>query len=289
VVEEVHTAVHNKPPVRLQEYGVDIFTICPTKSAFKKKLKKKLILVNGAVASSATWINGGEVIELLAEPETDAPRLDLKLKILYEDDYLAAVFKPAGLAVSGNKRRTLTNALTINLKQSALNDRCKPQPVHRLDYPTTGIVLVGKTTEAIRNLAALFKAREVKKTYLAASIGEMKDLKGSFTTAVENKEAFTEYQVLAKAESKRFNTLNLVELRPKTGRRHQLRKHLAENGNAILGDQVYSPKQLLLKGKGLYLHAHKLGFIHPFTHDLCCITADVPVKFQKIFPDFNFE
>ena len=83
--------------------------------------------------------------------------------------------------------------------------------------------------------------------------------------------------------SERFDTLNLVKLHPKTGRRHQLRKHLLGLGNPILGDNEYYLEGFLLKGKGLYLHAYSLEFTHPFTNEIIHLTDELPEKFGKIF------
>jgi len=103
-------------------------------------------------------------------------------------------------------------------------------------------------------------------------------------TLVNDKEAITKYKVLDTVISKRFNFLNLVELHPKTGRKHQLRIHLSTIGNQILGDKDYGNKELILKGKGMYLHASSLKFIHPFTQKELFLKIALPKKFIKIFP-----
>ena len=204
--------------------------------------------------------------------------------MLYEDEHLAAIYKPAGIAVSGNKFKTVANALEQNLSKSNLPDICHPQPAHRLDYPTTGVLLAGKTSSGIRALNLMFEEKEIEKSYLAVAIGEIKKLKGDFDEAIDDKEAFTSYEVLDSVISERFGFLNLVLLQPATGRRHQLRKHLSSRGNAILGDADYSLEGLLLKGKGLYLHAYSVEFTHPFTKENLTIQAPVPKKFLKLFP-----
>tara|TARA_B110000091_G_scaffold104922_1_gene113969 strand:- start:429 stop:1265 length:837 start_codon:yes stop_codon:yes gene_type:complete len=264
---------------------VGLFSSCATKSALKKILNKGLIRVNGEKATTATFIHGGEEIELIkeeiSEPEN---QLEYELHVLYEDEHLAAIYKPAGIAVSGNKFKTVANALEQNLSKSNLPDICHPQPAHRLDYPTTGVLLAGKTSSGIRALNLMFEEKEIEKSYLAVAIGEIKKLKGDFDEAIDDKEAFTSYEVLDSVISERFGFLNLVLLQPATGRRHQLRKHLSSRGNAILGDADYSLEGLLLKGKGLYLHAYSLEFTHPFTKENLTIQAPVPKKFLKLFP-----
>ena len=262
-----------------------LFSSCATKSALKKILNKGLIRVNGEKATTATFIHGGEDIELIkkeiSEPEH---QLEYELHVLYEDEHLAAIYKPAGIAVSGNKFKTVANALEQNLSKSNLPDICHPQPAHRLDYPTTGVLLAGKTSSGIRALNLMFEKKEIEKSYLAVAIGEIKKLKGDFDEAIDDKEAFTSYEVLDSVISERFGFLNLVLLQPATGRRHQLRKHLSSRGNAILGDADYSLEGLLLKGKGLYLHAYSVEFTHPFTKENLTIQAPIPKKFLKLFP-----
>lgn len=269
--------------IRLQEYGVGIFNLVFTKSALKKALKKQYITVNGIIATSATFISGGETI-CLTIPEINNPRtkLILKLNVLYEDDYLAIIHKPAGILVSGNSFKTVANALIQNLKPSNLLDRTIPQPVHRLDYPTTGLLLIGKTNSSIRALNKLFEDKKIKKSYFAVTIGKMES-KGEITTDIDNKPSISLYKVKASVPSERFDILNLVKLKPKTGRKHQLRKHLTSIGNPILGDKDYKIEHLVLNGKGLYLHAYSLKFTHPFTQEKLIIKDELPEKFKKIF------
>jgi 23S rRNA pseudouridine1911/1915/1917 synthase len=199
-----------------------------------------------------------------------------------EDAYLAILHKPAGILVSGNGFKTIANALPQNLQQSNLPDATKPQPVHRLDYATTGILLVGKTSSSIRALNELFEDKKVEKTYYAVTIGTM-NKEGIITSEVDGKECQSNYEVLKSVSSERFGKLNLVKLDPKTGRRHQLRKHLASIGNPILGDKEYGIEPLILNGKGLYLHAFSLKFTHPFTKEEVYLKDALPERFQKIF------
>ena len=280
---ETHLVPEEVIPIRLQEYGVGIFREFPTKSALKKALKKRYITVNGKPASTATMITGGENIRLEVPPaKATNKKLVFPLEVLFEDEHLALVYKPAGIVVSGNSFKTVANALAQNLKPSQQPDAAAPQPVHRLDLATTGILLTGKTRSAIRVLNQLFEDKQVEKIYYAVNIGEMPSC-GTITTPVDGKNSQTEYRVLEKLASERFGYLNLVELKPKTGRRHQLRKHLSGLGNPILGDKEYGLEDLILKGKGLYLHAGRLRFEHPFTGKNLNIQTDLPKKFVKIF------
>ncbi|MEP4534030.1 MAG: RluA family pseudouridine synthase [Cyclobacteriaceae bacterium] len=210
-------------------------------------------------------------------------KLIFPLQVLFEDDHLAVIHKPAGIIVSGNKWKTIARALPDNLRPSQQPDACTPQPAHRLDFPTTGALLIGKTTSCIRALNQMFEAKDIHKTYLAIAIGEMKP-EGNIETPIDDKPSQTEYRVVQTTLSERFGALNLVKLYPHTGRRHQLRKHLASIGHPILGDKEYGTENLILNGKGLYLHANRLEFVHPFTKEHLKIEDELPKKFKKIFP-----
>ncbi len=280
---QTHIVPKLSAPLRLQEYGVGIFNAVSTKSSLKKALKKQLITVNDRIATTATFINGGEQITLSTSEETSAKKkLTFPLKVLFEDEYLAAIYKSAGILVSGNRFKTIANALAQNIKRSNLPDATAPQPVHRLDFATTGILLVGKTSSSIQSLNKLFENRAVKKTYYAVTIGEM-NTQGKITTEVDGKESQSNYTLCESVLSKRFSQLNLLKLEPLTGRRHQLRKHLSSIANPILGDKEYGKEPLILNGKGLYLHAFSLKFIHPFTHQEVHLKDELPERFRKIF------
>lgn len=280
---ETHTATSQSEPIRLQEYGVGIFPTLPSKSALKKALKKQLILVDGHIASTATYIHGNEMITLHQPPKTSlSKKLILKLEVVYEDDHLAIINKPPGILVSGNTFKTVDNALTHNLKPSRQSDAVRPRPIHRLDYPTTGLLIIGKTSSSILALNRLFENKNIEKKYFAVSIGKMAK-EGKITFSVDEKEAISNFEVVNTVNSERFKYLNLVQLSPKTGRRHQLRKHLFELGNPILGDATYYKEGLLLKGKGLYLHASYLKFMHPNRNEIVRFEQELPLRFQKIF------
>jgi 23S rRNA pseudouridine1911/1915/1917 synthase len=281
-IRESHIVPPQEGPSRLQEYAVGIFHTITTRSAVKKAIKKELILVNGNIGVTGTYINGGEEISLLESPPKHKA-FHLQLEVLFEDDYLAIINKPAGIAVSGNSFATIDNALAQNLEPSQQEDAVRPRPVHRLDYPTSGLLLIGKTSSSIQRLSQLFEKKEIQKTYHAITIGKMNP-EGTISTPIDNKEALTQYWLLSFQSSQRFVRLNLLKLSPKTGRRHQLRKHLASLGNPILGDKEYGTQGLILHGKGLYLHASRLEFIHPFTEEIMNIKCELTKKFAKIFP-----
>ncbi len=279
---------HIVPPLdtqeRLSNYAIGIFNTIPSRKGIKKAIKNGLVTINGQQGFTGDFIKGGETLELLqSDKELKKPLIHIPLKVLYEDDFLAIVNKPPGILVSGNKKWTLQNALSPHLKLSTQKDALlRPEPIHRLDYPTSGALLIGKTAAAVIELNQLFENRLIEKTYLAVTIGKM-PAKGVINTPIDDKEALSHYQVLETVSSPKYGCFNLVELKPETGRRHQLRKHLASIGNPILGDLLYGKENLLLKGKGLYLHAYTLTFKHPFTQKPVKGKAELPKKFEKLF------
>ncbi|MCF6307979.1 MAG: RluA family pseudouridine synthase [Flavobacteriaceae bacterium] len=269
---------------RLSDFAPGIFKTIFSKKGIKKAIKKGYITINGDVGYTSDYVNGGEIIELFQQKEAPKkPIIDVPIQVVYEDDYLAIVNKPAGLLVSGNKKFTLQNALSFNLQKSKQKDALSyPEPIHRLDYPTSGALLIGKTTQAVILLNKMFEEREIQKKYFAITIGHQDD-SGIIEASVNVKASKSEYIVVSRLESRKYESLNLVELVPFTGRRHQLRIHLASIGNPILGDIKYGKEGLLGKGNGLYLHAFSLKFYHPFLKKDLEVSVSLPKKFIKLF------
>ena len=277
-------------PVRLSDFVPGIFVSITSKKGIKKVIKNQLVRINGTIGYTGDYIRGGEIIDLFqSEVEKKKPRIDLELAVFYEDEHLAIVYKPAGIIVSGNKKFTLENALTQNLIKSKVADALVyPQPIHRLDYPTSGLLLVGKTSMAVIALNNMFAEKEIHKTYFAIAMGPMMNNKGKIDMPIDDKASLTYYQVLERIESPKYQWFHLLRLDPKTGRRHQIRKHLASIGNPILGDREYGVKGLILKGKGLYLHAAQLDFTHPITKEDISVKALPPKKFLTLFSESHF-
>ncbi|QWX85750.1 RluA family pseudouridine synthase [Cellulophaga sp. HaHaR_3_176] len=281
-LKETHIVPIQNIPIRLSDYARTIFVSIPSRAGIKKAIKKKYVKVNGNIAQTATLLNGGEKIELFGLIDTK-PVFKLSLDIVYEDNYLAVVYKPAGLLVSGNKFQTLENSLPFNLSKSEEPDALlNPLPVHRLDYPTTGLLIIGKTASCVIALKHMFEYKQIQKKYIAVTQGKMMS-EGIINTPIDDKESISEYKLLISLKSDRYNFLNLIELNPKTGRRHQLRKHLASIGTPIFGDIDYGIEDLIAKGNGLYLHASKLQFTHPVTQKKIILEAELPKKFKRLF------
>src|SRR5690625_1246551 len=235
------------------------------------------------MATTGMYIKEGDGIELrIPLNKTKHKAFDLDLTCLYEDEHLAIIHKPAGVLTSGNSFKTIANALPNNIKTSVEADAILPQPAHRLDFATTGALAIGKTRSALHKLNRAFEDQQVKKVYYAIAIGSLSTY-GIIDSPIDGKEAKTYYNGIESAASSRYGQLQLVQLLPITGRRHQLRKHLFAMGNPILGDPTYYNENHLLKGKGLYLHAYSLRFEHPTTKTTLQIVDVLPTKFQKIF------
>jgi len=281
---ETHVAPSLDTKTRLQDYAVGIFRTHESRKGIKKAIKNGLVSVNSERGYTGDWIMGGEVIELYRDPDLKKPSIELSLEVLYEDDHLAIIFKPAGILVSGNKKFTIENALDFNLSKSDQPDTLQyPEPIHRLDYPTTGALLIGKTTSSVKALNKLFEDRAISKIYKAVVTGTINDF-GIITADIDGKPSKTEYKKIAAIPSVKYEFLNLLEIIPHTGRRHQLRRHLAGLGNPIFGDTLYNKEGEFMKGKGLYLHAFSLEFDHPVTKEKVFVKAPSLKKFNKLFP-----
>jgi len=270
------------PPQRLSDMCAGCFVAIPTRKGMKKAIDKGWVTVNGEPANTGMWISGGETIALYRPEEISKPVYDLKVEVLFEDEYLAVVYKPAGISVSGNKRRTLENALAGNLKKSGAADALsRPEPVHRLDFPTSGALLIAKTQAVLVALNLMFEHRQVEKHYAAIVPGKLPP-EGELKTPVDGKPAHTAWKILKTVDSHRFGTLHLVQLIPHTGRQHQLRQHMAALGCPILGDMQYAKPDATLKGKGLFLHSALLAFNHPVTAQKITVSSALPKKFKII-------
>ena len=237
--------------------------------------------MNGSATSTGYWLKGGELIELF-DPENTKPKTyNLPLEILFEDEYLAVINKPAGLLTSGNSFKTVTNALLFNLKPTKEIDALDwPLPVHRLDKATSGLLVIAKTKTARALLGQQFENKLVEKTYTAVVLGEIIG-EGLLNDPIDGKSAITYYKSLKQARSLRSKNLTLIKLSPKTGRKHQLRIHMSQMGHAILGDGLYSPPDLALKYKGLFLCANEIKFENPLKKQCVHIKIEIPKKYYK--------
>lgn len=266
--------------MRIQEYDVSVFETITTKSSLKKAIKKNLVFINGKIATTATYISENDTIEIYAEERIPKKIFKLEIPVIFEDNHIAIINKPAGFPTNGNYFKTIENALPHNLRPSKAIDALQfSKPVHRLDNPTAGILIVAKTKSAQINLHQQFERLEISKTYQAIVIGKTA-IKGEIHLAVAEKEAFTSYETVQTVPSLLNEHLSHVKLFPKTGRTHQLRIHLASINHPIIGDQIHG-KAIENYKKGMFLCATSIQFTHPKTKEKCAFIIEPPTKYKS--------
>jgi RluA family pseudouridine synthase len=277
-----HIVPDDTSPTRLTDYGKDISVQVPSRKGFKKAILKGYILVNGEKGSTGDWVTPGDQIELFL-PQDFKPVFKHLLNVVYEDQHMAVVVKPAGIVTNGNSFQTVENALPFNLNPSTLTDALLwPEVAHRLDYGTSGLLLVAKTMQANIVLKRQFEERHIQKTYRAIVVGEFPNRSGLIDQPIDQKDATTRYELIQTTPSTKYTQFNLLQLYPATGRKHQIRKHLASIGFPILGDRDYGSPKLWDMRRGLYLQAAAITFTHPATLDKTQFEIDLPGKFKKL-------
>ncbi|MEM6687322.1 MAG: RluA family pseudouridine synthase [Bacteroidota bacterium] len=278
---ETHTVLKLDTNVRIQDYDITNFKTLATKSALKKAIKKQLIHINGQLATTATFLSENDVIEIYSEVIPIRKIFKLSIPVLFEDEFMAVINKPAGFPTNGNYFKTIENALPHNLKPTTVVDALPyPKAVHRLDNPTSGILLIAKTKTAQQDLYKQFQQQENIKTYEAIVIGKT-ETQGDISSAVADKEAFTQYETLQTVPSLQNEFLSHIRLFPKTGRTHQLRVHLASIQHPIVGDQLYGKVAENYK-KGLFLCATAIQFTHPITKENLVFNNQPPNKYKSL-------
>lgn len=283
---QVILAVHIVPIVeisqRLSDYLCGVFKQLPSRKSVKTAIKKGAVYVDGKKGHTGDWVKSYQKIELIDLDKAPSKVLKMPMEILYEDAYLAVVFKPAGIPVSGNQFRTVENALLYNIQPSAEPDGLKqPRAAHRLDAPTSGLLLIAKTKGARINLGAQFEAKIIQKRYQAIVIGKPPQ-KGTIAFPIGGKASLSTYECLQTVDSLKSGQLSLLNLYPETGRTHQLRIHLSTFGFPILGDALYGTEGLILKHKGLFLTAIELNFKHPISGGEQTIVLSTPYKYEAL-------
>ncbi len=275
-----HTVPSGVSKIRLLEYALEVFTIIPSRSSMKKIISRGALLVNGNKIPSGSWIVEGQEIVLIDLEHNPPKPYDLELEVVYEDEHLAVINKPAGIEVSGNKFKTIQNALVSKISISTEPDALKwARPVHRLDRPTSGLLLVAKTASTLMLLGQQLEKRKIHKKYRAIVAGNIND-SGEINTSINGQEALSSYKCISRGRSLKTEWVSLVELYPHTGRTHQLRIQMADYGFPIVGDKQYGTGPIL-KGKGLFLAAVELRFSHPKTEKPISIKIEQPSKFDS--------
>ena len=264
----------------MSEYAIKLPGFIPSRNGIKKAIKRGDILVDGLPAETGRLTVPGQLIELVDRQKTPPKSFPMQIKVVYEDEYFALVCKPAGIEVSGNKFKTLQNALPVNCHASTAPDALKyPRPVHRLDYHTSGLLIVAKTVNAQIAFGNMLENKEITKRYRAVLVGEAPEA-GQIDTPVGGRCAMSEFRRVSVSPARRYEALSLVDLFPVTGRTHQLRIHMASIGHPVLGDARYGKEGMILRGKGLFLSAVGLIFKHPFDGRDMVMSVPQPKKFD---------
>jgi len=276
-----------------------------SRSRLSEWIKTGAVLLDGVPVRPREPVHGGEQVSLNAvlEVETHAVAEDIPLSILYEDEHVYVIDKPAGLVVhpgAGNPSGTLVNALLFSDPDIAKVPRAGV--VHRLDKDTSGVMVVARTVQAQTALVEQLSAREVHRQYLAVVVGAL--VAGGTVDAPidrhprdrlrmgvreDGKEAITHYRL-----RERFRAHTALECRLETGRTHQIRVHMAHLKHAIVGDPLYGGSLKLPKGasdglvaqlrgfKRQALHAETLEFQHPVSGETISNTAPVPADLEAL-------
>ncbi len=276
-----HVVEDNSQHRRMVDYCIGLFPQLPSRNAVKKALKKGELLLNGKTANTGTFLSEGDRIELLESNRKKPKQFPIDVPIVFEDDHLVVVNKPAGLVVNGNRYQTLENALVDRCEPSQEADRLEwVVPVHRLDGPTSGLVICAKTFTARIEMMKQFETRKVEKVYHAILQGKVEG-DHVINKTIDGVNAISELRALEVVPSLRNGHVTLVELRPKTGRTHQLRVHCSGIGFPIIGDTLYGEQGNTMLHKGLFLTATHLHFQHPLSQVEQKIEIPVPYKFRS--------
>ena len=291
----------DRPGVRLDKF---VSEKCPglSRSQAQKIIDDGLVTVDGLIEKASHKTETGERIEITIPPQVPSGLLPeaIPVKILYEDDDLLVIDKPAGLTVHpapGHPSHTLVNAVLSHLSEIEDEaDVTRPGIVHRLDKDTSGVMLVAKNNVALANLSDQFKSRSVKKVYLTLVKGILKPERGvieapigrdsgdrkkmAITGESRGRQARTNYRVLRYVGK---NTL--LEITPETGRTHQIRVHLAAIGYPVIGDATYGKKSAFINRQ--FLHAHRLGFYLPSSGKFVEFESPLPEDLQKALKELD--
>jgi len=270
---------------RLPEYS---------RSRLQQLIRSGFVRLNEQSTRPRQIVRAGDKIDLIEPPveKIDVRPEPIPLEVLFEDDDLIVINKPAGLTVhpgAGHRQHTLVNALLSHCATlSGIGGKERPGIVHRLDKETSGCLVVAKNDTAHRELSTQFAARTVEKIYLALVAGKLRKPSGVIeekigrhpihrqrmsATSPRGRSARTEYRVIRSSDQ-----ASLVECRLHSGRTHQIRVHLNHLGHPVLGDKIYAPRFAKNFARQM-LHAWKLGFHHPRTGEWKRFEAPLPADF----------
>lgn len=300
--EEVIVA-EEKAGFRIDVYLAEIFGERLSRSQVKKLISEERISLMGRSVTAHYKVKAGDRIRVVWSETRDfeAHAEDIPIEILHEDDALIVVNKPAGMVVHpahGNYEHTLVNALLFHSgKLSRSDDVMRPGIVHRLDKDTSGVMVVAKHDRAHRFLAQQFKEHTIERVYHAVVRGIVQHEEGVCEEPVGRaflnrkkiiirptggKDAVTFFRV-----SRRYRDATLLEVRPQTGRTHQIRVHMSFIGHPILGDSLYGGTSAYIQRQAL--HAKILGFQHPVTREWMSFETDLPEDMRRALAKLETE
>ena len=279
-------------------------------------LKEKIKINNKIINNPSKKVSRGDNISLqIPEPkEASLKPYNFKLEIIYEDDDLLVINKPAGIIMhpgAGNYDQTIVNALMHYNKDSlsTIGDELRPGIVHRIDKDTSGLVVIAKNNETHEKLSLQFSEHTITRVYQLLIWGKLRPSSGKIDTFItrssknrqmmevsstKGKRAITNYETIDVFENDKTPTLSLVECKLETGRTHQIRVHMTYMGNSIMGDGKYKKKykklkdidtnleNLIYKLDRQFLHAKTLGFIHPKTNEEMIFSSILPQELENI-------
>jgi 23S rRNA pseudouridine1911/1915/1917 synthase len=279
-------------------------------------IKEKLKLNDEIIKSPSKKVLTGDELSLnIPEPEEASLKpYDFKLEIIYEDEDLLVINKPAGIIMhpgAGNYDKTIVNALIHYNKDSlsTIGDELRPGIVHRIDKNTSGLVVIAKNNESHDNLSKQFSDHTIIRVYQLLIWGKLRPSSGKIDTFItrssknrqlmevsssKGKHAITNYKTIEIFENNKTPTLSLVECKLETGRTHQIRVHMTHKGNSIVGDDKYKKKYKKLKNIDMrlenlisklnrqFLHAKTLGFVHPKTNEEMIFSSILPQELNNL-------
>ncbi len=262
-----------------------------TRSLYKKLIEEGYVKLNGESVKASYKLNTGDEIELIEKESRRFEKINMDIKVLYEDDDLAVIDKPRGLIVhpANDDEISLVNFLLYRFASLSDIDETRPGIVHRLDKDTSGLIIIAKNNYVHEKMKELFKSREIYKEYITIAVGTFKDeltvvdkgimrdpiKKIKMCVSDEGKEAHSEIHLL-----KQNYEYSYLRVLIKTGRTHQIRVHLSYLNHPVLGDKTYGYRGKI-KMDGHILHCRKVSFVHPITNNLISVESDVPAYFKE--------
>ena len=284
-------------------------------------LKNKLKLNNRVIVNPSKKVSTGDklVLEIPEPKKTSLKPYDFKLDIIYEDENLLIINKPAGIVMhpgAGNYDNTIVNGLLYKYhnKLSGIGGKLRPGIVHRIDKDTSGVIVVAKNDNAHINLSQQFSEHTIKRTYEALIWGSLKPQNGvireKISRSIRNRQlmsvrkekgkiAITNYKTLKIFHNSNLPKISLIECKLETGRTHQIRVHMKFKGNPIIGDKSYgklkknfkkidpSIEKKINNFNRQALHAKSLGFLHPGTKKEVFFEARRPTDFDTLIKNLD--